>query len=71
MEQLITKEEALNFFAQAAAIAIEKDYMCDEIDDLVYPYLIDDNEDEVYNKLWDDITLYFKEVFGCEYHECY
>lgn len=64
MEHLISKEEALKFFAHAVAIAIEKDYMGDEIDDFA-------ESDDNYDELWDDIMLYFREIFGCEYHECY
>ena len=74
-KQLITKEEALNFFAQAAAIAIEKDYMSDGIDSLVWPYIADEDDPEyeqrISDKVWDEILLYFREIFGCEYHECY
>ena len=68
MEHLITKEEALKFFARAAAIAIEKDYMGDEIDDFVYHHYEGEGD---YDELWDDLMLYFREIFGCEYHECY
>ena len=72
MEHFITKKEALKFFARAAAVAIEKDYMCDEIDDFAYRIYDDNYEgDGDYDEVWDDITFYFKEIFGCEYHECY
>lgn len=71
----ISKEEALNFFAQAAAIAIEKDYMCDGLEALVWPYIADENdseyEEKVYNEIWEDLIARFKEIFGCEYYECY
>lgn len=71
IEHLITKEEALKFFATAAAVAIEKDYMCDEIDDFAYRHYDDCEGDGDYDELWDDIKLYFREIFGCEYTDCY
>ena len=72
MEHLISKEEALKFFARAAAIAMEKDYMCDEIDDFAYHHYDEDYEGEGdYDELWDDLILYFREIFGCEYTDCY
>ena len=68
-----SKDEWLRIFAIATAVALEKDYMSTDIEELVYDeeWESDEATEKALEEVWDELDLVFKEVFGCKRHEVY
>jgi len=68
-----SKDEWLRIFAIATAVALEKDYMGADIEELVYDEEWESEEatEKALEEIWDELDLVFKEVFGCKRHEVY
>lgn len=68
-----SKDEWLRIFAIATAVALEKDYMSTDIEELVYDeeWESDEATEKALEEIWDELDLVFKEVFGCKRHEVY
>ena len=68
-----SKDEWLRIFAIATAVALEKDYMSTDIEELVYDeeWESDEATEKALEEIWDELDLVFKEVFGCKRYEVY
>ena len=68
-----SKDEWLRIFAIATAVALEKDYMGADIEELVYDEEWESEEatEKALEEIWDELDLVFKEVFGYKRHEVY